>query len=176
VSRIAMPESETLDPFLRDMHDNARQSDWSTQHVARAFSSHPRLLEDYLKFYYPWHSEAGLLGRRLKELVRLRIATFNGCQTCKAARLASEEISEAEVAGVDAESTVASYTPRERAALALAEAFALDHFTIDDAYIAKLRAHFSEPELLELLMMTGQYVGFGRVLAILQLESVTCTV
>jgi alkylhydroperoxidase family enzyme len=176
MSRVALPEPENLDPFLREMHVNAREGDWSTKHVARAFSSHPRLLEDYLAFYYPWHSEPGLLGKRLKELVRLRIATFNGCQTCKAARLAPELISEAEVAGVDAAGSVPSYTPREQAALALAEAFVRDHFSIDDAYIAKLRDHFSEPELLELLMMTGQYVGFGRALAILQLESVTCTV
>jgi hypothetical protein len=114
MSRVALPEPENLDPFLREMHVNAREGDWSTKHVARAFSSHPRLLEDYLAFYYPWHSEPGLLGKRLKELVRLRIATFNGCQTCKAARLAPELISEAEVAGVDAAGSVPSYTPREQ--------------------------------------------------------------
>jgi hypothetical protein len=40
--------------------------------------------------------------------------------------------------------------------------------------INELRRHFSKSELLELMMMTCQYIGFGRVLAILQLEETVC--
>ena len=39
-----------------------------------------------------------------------------------------------------------------------------------------LRAQFSEAELLELMMMTGQYIGFGRMLAMLQLEETSCPI
>jgi hypothetical protein len=42
--------------------------------------------------------------------------------------------------------------------------------------IRELRQHFSKGELLELMMMAGQYIGFGRVLAILQLEETACPV
>jgi alkylhydroperoxidase family enzyme len=69
-----------------------------------------------------------------------------------------------------------SFSPRERAALRLAESMALDHFAVDDAMIRELRRHFSKGELLELMMMTGQYIGFGRVLAILQLEETVCPI
>ena len=53
---------------------------------------------------------------------------------------------------------------------------ALDHFSIGDEAIRELRGHFSEAELLELMMMAGQYIGFGRMLAILQLEETSCPI
>ena len=67
-------------------------------------------------------------------------------------------------------------TTRERAGLAYAEKLAIDHHSIDDAYIAALREHFDEAELLELTMMIGQYIGFGRTLATLRLETVSCPI
>jgi AhpD family alkylhydroperoxidase len=117
-----------------------------------------------------------LIESRLKELVRLRIATLNGCQTCKAARLDPNHVSEAEAAFDVDHPDEGSFSPRERAALRLAERMALDHFAVDDAMINDVRRHFSKSELLELMMMTGQYIGFGRVLAILQLEEAACPI
>ena len=38
------------------------------------------------------------------------------------------------------------------------------------------RAFSQNPQLLELMMMAGQYIGFGRMLAILQLEEVSCPI
>ena len=66
--------------------------------------------------------------------------------------------------------TDAAFSGRERAALSLAEAMALDHHRIDDARFAEVRREFAEPELLELGMAIGQYIGFGRLLKILDLE------
>jgi AhpD family alkylhydroperoxidase len=127
MSRIPLAEPEALPPFLKSMHDNARPDDWSTRRCAQAFAAHPELLETYLKFYYPFHSSVGVIEPRLKELIRLRIATLNGCKTCKAARLAREVVSEREaIAGVDQSDDEASFSPREKAAIRLAETMALD--------------------------------------------------
>jgi alkylhydroperoxidase family enzyme len=51
---------------------------------------------------------------------------------------------------------------------------AVDHHSLGDAEVAALREHFDDAAILELMMMAGQYIGFGRVLAILQLETVAC--
>jgi alkylhydroperoxidase family enzyme len=181
MSRLPLPEPNELAGYLHDLHDGARNEDWSTQHVARAFASAPELLEMYLTgFYYPWHSnaegaaDAARLSPRLKELVRLRIATLNGCQTCKAARLAADSIPEDQALGIDAYAGSDAYTPAEKAAVHFAEQMAVDHHNIGDAEIAALRSHFGDAEILELMMMAGQYIGFGRMLAILQLETVAC--
>lgn len=183
MSRIAMPEPEALPSYLRALHDGAPERDWSTRHCARAFAPAPELLEQYLTgFYYNWHSNTGAaagvarLSPREKELVRLRIATLNSCQTCKAARLAANTVSEDEALSVDAFEDVGEYSERERAAIRLAERMALDHLSIDDDEIRELHEHFDDAELLELMLMAGQYIGFGRMLAVLQLEEVACPI
>ena len=117
MSRLPLADPQDLPPFLKSMHDGAGADDWSTRHCARAFAAHPDILERYLAFYYPFHaSDTGsVLDSRIKELVRLRIATLNGCKTCKAARLAPSDVSEQEAAvGVD-DPAEAAFSPRERA-------------------------------------------------------------
>ncbi len=53
---------------------------------------------------------------------------------------------------------------------------AVDHHNIGDEDVAQMRALFSDAEFLELSMMAGQYIGFGRVLAMLQLEVASCPI
>jgi hypothetical protein len=35
MSRVELPEPSSLPPYLRSLHDGARDGDWSTRHVAR---------------------------------------------------------------------------------------------------------------------------------------------
>jgi alkylhydroperoxidase family enzyme len=183
MSRVPLAEPEVLSTYLRDLHDGAREADWSTRHVARAFAPAPDLLQLYLEnFYYPWHSNTGiaadkaLLEPRLKELMRLRIATLNGCKTCKAARLAQGTLTESEARAVDEYDDAPTYSDREKAAIKFAEMLAINHHDIDDESIALMRQLFDPAELLELMMMAGQYIGFGRMLAVLQLETIACPI
>jgi hypothetical protein len=67
MSRVELPEVSSLTPYLQSLHDGARPKDWSTRHVARAFADNSDLLEKYLDFYYPYHSDAGLIDSRLKD-------------------------------------------------------------------------------------------------------------
>jgi len=66
------------------------------------------------------------------------------------------------------------FSTRESLALAYAEKLALDHHNMGDAFFAELRTQFSDPEILELGMMIGQYIGFGRLLKVLDLEPNVC--
>lgn len=176
MSRIPLPEASSLSTFLRSLHDGAQPNDWATRHVARAFAKNTELLQRYLEFYYPFHSTAGVVEPRLKELVRLRVATLNGCKTCKAARLDPDHVTEHEATVSVDNADKTSFSPRERAALLLAETMANDHFAVDDRMIRDLQEHFSAEELVELMMMTGQYIGFGRMLSILKLEDTACSI
>lgn len=169
---------DLLDPYLRALHDGAAPDDWATQRVAQAFADQPRLLEDYLEFYYPWHKEKGVIPARLKELVRLHIATLNGCRTCASARLAPEDVSEPEAQGAlgNESAALSTLTEPELIALDFAERMALDHHSITDSDVRRWRDTFGDAGFIELSMMTTQYIGFGRVLAILQLETVACPI
>ena len=51
-----------------------------------------------------------------------------------------------------------------------AEQMALNHHAIDDDFMRTLRAQFTDAQIVELGMMIGQYIGFGRLLMVLDLE------
>ena len=179
MSRLPLADPQDLPPFLKDMHDGAGDGDWSTRHCARAFAAHPDILERYLAFYYPFHASdpASVLESRIKELVRLRIATLNGCRTCKAARLAPGDVSEREAAqGVDDPTEAAFLGAGAGGARPSPSRWRSITHAFDDAAMGELRRHFSQAETLELMMMIGQYIGFGRMLAMLQLEETQCPI
>jgi alkylhydroperoxidase family enzyme len=60
-------------------------------------------------------------------------------------------------------------------ALRFTELMALSHQTIDDDVFRALRAAFTDPQIVELGMMIGQYIGFGRLVSVLDLERPVCT-
>lgn len=53
-------------------------------------------------------------------------------------------------------------TEREKAALALADRLAFDHRRVDAVLLARLRASFSEEELVDLGMSIAFLLGWGR--------------
>jgi alkylhydroperoxidase family enzyme len=53
-----------------------------------------------------------------------------------------------------------------------AEKLAVDHHKVDDALWSELRQHFSESEIIELVMNTTLYIGMGRFNEILDLDPV----
>jgi alkylhydroperoxidase family enzyme len=64
--------------------------------------------------------------------------------------------------------------PFTRTAVEFAEKMALKQ-SVDDAFFGALRAEFSDPEIVELGMAIGQYIGFGRLLMVLDLEHPVCS-
>jgi alkylhydroperoxidase family enzyme len=61
------------------------------------------------------------------------------------------------------------FTEREKAAAAFAEQFAIDHTAIDDRLWDKLRAVYSDVEILELTITVGFCVGIGRAYQVLDI-------
>ena len=52
------------------------------------------------------------------------------------------------------------YSAAEQVAIEYAEKFALDHLSIDDAFFARLRAHFSDADILDLTICIADFMGF----------------
>lgn len=59
------------------------------------------------------------------------------------------------------------FSPRERLAAEYAERFAVDHTSVDDELWNRLRAQYSDAELLELTVTIGFCVGLGRAFQVL---------
>ena len=79
-------------------------------------------------------------------------------------------LTEEKIALVGEYRTSPLFSDRERLAIEFAEKMALEHQSIDDAFFVRLRAEFSDPEIVELGMAIGQYIGFGRFLMVLDVE------
>jgi alkylhydroperoxidase family enzyme len=107
----------------------------------------------------------GTLPPRLKELVRLRIAFHNQCRTCMAIRYAADTLAEGTVCSLERPAEAPDLTGAEREALRYADLMATNHLAIDDAAFDRLREHFDEGEIVELGMVCGLCVGFGRLAA-----------
>lgn len=113
------------------------------------------------------------LGVREREVMRMRIAQLNRCEVCMntRARTAMDQgLSDELYASVGSYFDNPHFTERERLAAEFGERFAIDHTAIDDELWQRLRAHFSESEILELTVTAGVCVGIGRAFHVLDVE------
>lgn len=68
---------------------------------------------------------------------------------------------------------IGAFTDAERLAAETAERFHGDHEALmgDDEYWSRMRASFSDREILELLVLIGYCIGVGRTLALLDIAN-----
>jgi alkylhydroperoxidase family enzyme len=104
---------------------------------------------------------------RVREVTRMRIALINNCFACRGARF--DGMTEDLYEHVREWRTYPGYSPAERLAIDYAERFAEDHFSIDDDFMALLREHFTEREVLALTIDIAYFLAFGRVTQVLEL-------
>jgi alkylhydroperoxidase family enzyme len=117
-----------------------------------------------------------ILPVRVREAARMRIAQLNECSVCLAFR--ADTVKEQGL-GEEFYSAVGgpggALSEQERLAVDYAERFALDHTSIDDEVIARLRSAFTDPEILDLTICCSAFLGLGRTLHALGITETTVT-
>lgn len=113
----------------------------------------------------------GKLPRRESELVILRIATIRECEYERRHHVRLGRRAGVTPAQIDhlADDTWSGWTPREQAFFAAVDQFVDDKF-LDDATWARLSEHLDEPELIEFLLLCGQYDSLATVLLTLRVQ------
>jgi AhpD family alkylhydroperoxidase len=109
-----------------------------------------------------------------REVARMRIAQLNACSACsnfRAPSVLEAGVTEDLYEHLDDPAGYAGYSPRQRLAIEFAERFAENHRGIDDGLFARMRAEFSDPEILDLTMCAAVYLGLGRALEVLGIDS-----
>ena len=122
-----------------------------------------------------WNST---LDWRLHELVRMRIALINQCTVCMDWRTPAAleaGVTDELLAGVAGAAGSDAYTDAEKVAIEYAERFATDSANIDDGLLERLKQHFDSGEIVELTLVIGKYLAFGRFMQVLGLDQ-TCSV
>jgi alkylhydroperoxidase family enzyme len=122
----------------------------------------PEAFKAFLQFYRPL-KYGGILPFALKELVRLKIATLNACHRWQHAREPSEKAQTLYTALGAKLAGTASCTAQEHAALAFAARLAETPTALDAAFMAEMQGHFTDPELVELGLITGAFLMLGRL-------------
>jgi AhpD family alkylhydroperoxidase len=105
-----------------------------------------------------------------REVARMRIAQLNACNACSTFRAPSvleAGVSEDLYEHVADSASYHGYTERQRLAIEYSERFASDHRGIDDDLFHRLRAAFTDAEIVDLTMCVAVYVGLGRALEVL---------
>jgi alkylhydroperoxidase family enzyme len=118
--------------------------------------------------------EQSIIPVRERELARTRIAQINDCAICQQWRKTTgsqEVMTEPDYEHVAEWQTYAGYSDRERLAIEYAELFALDHLNIDDAFFARLRAAYTDAEILDLTVCIGAWIALGRTMNVLGIDS-----
>jgi AhpD family alkylhydroperoxidase len=135
--------------------------------VVRGLGGHrPDLAERWFALYMPLGREDGALPIELKELVRLQIAGYYGCEYCQAlvTPLAQQR-------GFDRDKLPFVLTPddprapltdRERAMLRFTLKMATGKGKLVEADFDAVRGYFDEPQLVELGFLAALLIGYGR--------------
>ena len=59
------------------------------------------------------------------------------------------------------------YSDAERLAIEFAESYCLDHRSMNDEFFDRLRAQFTDAEILDLATCCAMFLGLGRLMAVL---------
>lgn len=157
---------EQWDPEFREMAQGDALPEVQ-QRMMGVYANAPGVAKPFMQFTGAF--SAGLtLGRRLLELVRLRIAFHNQCRSCMAVRYESaiaDGLTEDLVCSLEQPYEAPGLTDAEKAAIRFGDLFATNHLAIDDEVLGELRKHFTEQEVVELCMHCAYCVGFGRMAA-----------
>lgn len=177
MSRIRLLELSEMQPQMAGIVDKVTEMTGDST-AMRAVAHRPDIVEAFGQFYWTLQME-GLLDRKLVELVRLAVAQINQCKNCLNSRYQDsidEGLTEELVAALPNVETSPLFTDREKAAIVFAQKMASDHYSVGDEDFIRLHQYFSEKEIVELGFDVAQFIGIGRLFAVLDATNTVCAI
>lgn len=160
MARIAMLGLEQMPVELREAIARGQDSRMlSSSKSVQVWAHRPQVALAWLALMESLHCDS-LLEERLRELLRLKIASITNCQACQVARK-SDRVSEEDIACLASDSE--RFSPAEQAGLRFAELFAGDYMTIGDEHYAQLAQYFTSAQVVELNMYCALMLAGGRM-------------
>ena len=152
MARISLISPESANPEVKEIYEKTLRG--KPGNAQKALAHRPEMLKNFLAFYA---SVGRSLDRKLYELIYLRVSLINGCHYC-----AQHHVASSKRVGLTAEDWSAlkagnylRYSEKERVALSYVEKLTRAPHEISDADFAPLRQAFSEPEIVDIHLLTG---------------------
>jgi uncharacterized peroxidase-related enzyme len=152
MARISLISPEAADPEVKEIYEKTLRG--KPGNVQKALAHRPEMLKTFLSFYA---SVGRSLDRKLYELIYLRVSLINQCRYCTQHHVASSKR-----VGTTAEDWMAlkagnysGYGEKERSALNYVEKLTRAPHEITEVDFDELKINFSEPEIVDIHMLTG---------------------
>ncbi len=150
--RISLVSLESANAEVKEIYEKVLRG--KPGNAQKALAHRPEMLKNFLTFYA---SVGRSLDRKLYELIYLRVSFINGCHYC-----AQHHVASSKRVGLTADDWAAlkggdysRYSEKERAALIYVEKLTRTPHGITDGDFAPLSKHFSEPEIVDIHLLTG---------------------
>ena|SRR5437763_6942030 len=152
MARIRLIDTESANNEVKEIYEKTLRG--KPGNAQKALAHRPEMLKNFLAFYT---SVGRSLDRKLYEMIYLRVSLINGCHYCTQHHFASSKR-----AGLTAEDWAAlktgdysRYGEKEKAALAYVDKLTRFPHEIGDSDFAPLTKLFSEPEIVDIHLLTG---------------------
>jgi uncharacterized peroxidase-related enzyme len=152
MARISLIGMESANPDVKEIYEKTLRG--KPGNAQKVLAHRPEMLKNFLPFYA---SVGRSLDRKLYELIYIRVSLINGCHYCTQHHLSSSKR-----AGLTADDWTAlkagnysRYSEKERAALTYIEKLTRTPHGITDADFAPLKKEFTEPEIVDIHLLTG---------------------
>jgi len=152
MARISLIDTESANAEVKEIYEKMLRG--KPGNAQKALAHRPEMLKNFLSFY---PSVGRSLDRKLYELIYIRVSLINGCHYCTQHHLASSKR-----VGLTADDWTAlkagnysRYSEKERAALVYVDKLTCSPHDITDADFAPLKKEFSEPEIVDIHLLTG---------------------
>ncbi len=137
------------------------------------FSQAPELLDFVMQQFYAKIFFGGRVEQRYKQLARLKLSLVHGCRTCNKQNIPGAleaGFTQAQIEALQA-GPASAFTPAERAVIDYADQMALSNMDgrMTAALFERLRAHFSEAQILELGTAMAVISGMAKLSFVLDL-------
>jgi alkylhydroperoxidase family enzyme len=137
------------------------------------FAANPRMLDFVMNQFYMGVFFGGNVEQRYKQLARLKLSLLHGCRTCNKQNVPGAleaGIAKAQVDAMDHYED-GPFTEAEKAVIAYAEQVALTNRDgrMTPELLARLRAHFSQADILELGVAMAVISGMAKLSFVLDL-------
>lgn len=152
MARISLIGSETAVAEVKEIYEKTLRG--KPGNAQKALAHRPEMLKNFLSFY---GSVGKSLDRQLYELIYIRVSLINGCRYCT-----QHHVTSSKRVGLTPDDWTAlkagdysRFNDKAQIALTYVEKLTRAPQTITDADFAPLRGQFSEPEIVDIHLLTG---------------------
>lgn len=152
MARVSYIEPDQAPPEVKDVYDKIFRG--KPGNAQKVLAHRPEMLKNFLSFY---GSVGRSLDRKLFEAIYIRVSAINGCRYCLQHHVvASKRV------GLTADDWQAlkkgeysRFSEKEQTALAYSDKLTRTPHQVNDADFIILKKHFSDPEIVDIHLLTG---------------------